>query len=255
MAISIEDIQKTIAGDGGELTDSVKATAAQLLKMFDDDVVGLKNTNAALKKEKTDIVAKWEADQAKYAEAEKSYQDQVKAFEEQLKNHDPDQSKKFYEGQVEILKQGYDSQLAELKKQISERDNTIAGYEQKALFNDMEAEFRKAAEKYRVAPEMQSILEYSILGDSGKNFAPIDTDSGRLYLSVDKSGDDIATRLDKFLKTPAGSRFKLFDSSGSGAEGGIGGKKMGAKTMSNEEFLRLAPAERKKRIDEGYKVI
>lgn len=255
MAISAEDIQKAIAGDNGEITDSIKSATNQLLKMIEADTIGLKTTNAALKTEKKELADKWKEDQLKFAEAEKSFQEREKAYQEQLKNHDPEQSKKFYEGQVEILKQGYETQLSDLKKQVAERDQRISGFEQKALFNDMEAEFRKAAEKYRVAPEMQSILEYSILGDGGKNFAPIETDSGRLYLSVDKSGDDIAARLDKFLKTPAGGRFKLFDSSGSGAEGGAGGGSKTEKTLSNSEFLRLTPEEKAKRIKEGYRII
>lgn len=254
MAITAEDIQRTIAGADGEITDSVKEIAGNLFKQFSADVAGLKNTNAELKSEKVAIQEKWKADQEKFAEAEKSFQSQIASYQEQLKNQDPEQSKKFFDNQLEIMRQGYEAQLAEKTKTITEQENTIEGYKKKDLYNDMVREFRKAADKSNVAPETMSVVENWILGDGGRNFAPIDTDAGRLYLSTDKSGDDIATRLDKFLKTPAGSRFKMFNSSGSGAEGGARGGNSASKTMTKAEFAALSPQEKVSRARDGWKI-
>ncbi len=254
MAITAEDIQRTIAGADGEITDTVRETADNLFKMISADVAGLKNTNAELKAEKKTLQDKMVADQEKFSETEKSLQSQIASYQEQLKNQDPEQSKKFFDNQLEILKQGYDAQLAEKTKSIAELTATIDGYKKKDLYNDMVKEFRKAADKNNVAPETMSVVENWILGDGGRNFAPIDTDAGRLFLSVDKSGDDIATRLDKFLKTPAGSRFKLFNSSGAGAEGGSRTGSAAGKTMSRAEFNALPPQKKVEAAREGWKI-
>lgn len=252
--ITEEDIQRAVAGADGEITDSVKETANSLFKLFSADVAGLKNTNAELKAEKKALQDKMAADQEKSLESEKSLQAQIASYQEQLKNQDPEQSKKFFDNQLEILRQGYDAQLAEKTKSIAELNETIEKYKKKDLYNDMVAEFRKAADKSNVAPDTLSVVENWILGDGGRNFAPIDTDAGRLYLSVDKSGDDIATRLDKFLKTPAGSRFKLFNSSGAGAEGGSKAGNVAAKTMTKAEFEALPPTKRVEIAREGWKI-
>lgn len=254
MAITSEDIQRAIAGADGEITDSVKETADNLFKMFSADIAGLKNTNAELKSEKVAVQEKWKADQEKFAEAEKSFQSQIASYQEQLKNQDPEQSKKFFDNQLEIMRQGYEAQLADKTKSITELNETIEGYKKKDLYNDMVKEFRKAADKSNVAPETMSVVENWILGEGGRNFAPIDTDAGRLFLSTDKSGDDISTRLDKFLKTPAGSRFKLFSSSGSGAEGGARGGSAVSKTMTRAEFNALSSQEKVNKAKEGWKI-
>lgn len=254
MAITSEDIQRAIAGADGEITDSVKETADNLFKMFSADIAGLKNTNAELKSEKVAVQEKWKADQEKFAEAEKSFQSQIASYQEQLKNQDPEQSKKFFDNQLEIMRQGYEAQLADKTKSITELNETIEGYKKKDLYNDMVKEFRKAADKSNVAPETMSVVENWILGEGGRNFAPIDTDAGRLFLSTDKSGDDISTRLDKFLKTPAGSRFKLFGSSGSGAEGGARGGSAISKTMTRAEFNALSSQEKVNKAKEGWKI-
>ena len=254
MAITSEDIQRAIAGADGEITDSVKETADNLFKMFSADIAGLKNTNAELKSEKVAVQEKWKADQEKFAEAEKSFQSQIASYQEQLKNQDPEQSKKFFDNQLEIMRQGYEAQLADKTKSITELNETIEGYKKKDLYNDMVKEFRKAADKSNVAPETMSVVENWILGEGGRNFAPIDTDAGRLFLSTDKSGDDISTRLDKFLKTPAGSRFKLFNSSGSGAEGGARGGSTVTKTMTRAEFNALSSQEKVNKAKDGWKI-
>ncbi len=255
MAVSVEEISKVLAGEGNQVSDENMQMAKTLSDMFEQDVSGLKRTNVLLKEEKTEIKNKWEADQQKFAEAEKTLQEQLKAAEEQLEKGNPDE-KKHYDTKLALLEQSYKSQLAERDTKISERDKEIEGYKQNAILTSMRDEFRKAALNKNVANDSLELLEYYILGDKGNNFIQKDTSEGeKIFWAKDGSGDDIQIRLDKFLKTPLGMRFVPFNSNGSGAEGGLGGGNAGGKTMTNAEFLKLTPAERREAINKGVKIV
>lgn len=253
MAITVEEIQKIIAG-GSEITDSVINTSQSLYDMFDRDIQGLKHTNIMLKEEKTDVQNKWRADQEKFAESEKNYQEQLKSAQEQVAKANPEEAKKYYDTQRDLLEQGYKSQLNERDQKITDLNNTIENYKKKDIFNSMQSEFRKQASKSGIAADSVDMLEYYILGANGSNFAPRDTADGRMFWANDNSGDDIGSRLEKFLKTPGGKRFLPFNSTGAGAEGSTGTGSNGSKTMSNSEFLKLSSADKRRVISEGYKI-
>lgn len=252
MAITLEEIQKVIAGDN-EITESVINTSQSLYDMFDRDVQGLKHTNLMLKEEKTDVQNKWRADQEKFAESERNFQEQLKSANEQIANGNPEQTK-YFETQREMLEQGYKSQIAERDQKITDLNATIEDFKKKDIFNSMKSEFRKEASKCGIAPDSMDMLEYYILGANGSNFAPRDTSEGRMFWANDNSGDDIASRVNKFLKTPSGKRFLPFNSTGAGAEGSTGMSSNGGKTMSNQEFLKLSSADRRRVMAEGYKI-
>ena len=253
MAITVEQIQTAIAGDG-EVTDSIKDVSGKLLQMFDDDVIGLKQTNAALKSEKTEMKAKWDADVAKMTGVQTDLQNQLNSANEQLKKQSPEETQRYLENQIGIVESGYKSQLAEKDTSIADLTKQIEGYKKREVYSSMQNEFRRVATKANVASDSMDIVENFILGPDGANFAPRDTSEGRVFWSTDNSGDTIDTRLDKFLKTPGGKRFLPFNSTGSGAEGGIGGAGNGSKTLTMAEFNKLSPADKASRMREGYKI-
>lgn len=252
--MTVEQIQGIIAGDGNEITDSIKSVSQTLLKAFEDDVTGLKRTNAALKDEKTEISNKWHAEQEKFKQSEEAYKTKLSEAEEQLKKANPDEAKKYFETQRGLLESGFKSQIAEKDNKISELTKQIQDFENKEVFNSMKDEFRNAASKAGIASDSFEIVENYILGPNGSNFTPRDTSEGRVFWSADNAGDTIESKLEKLLKTPLGKRFLPFTSTGSGAEGGTGKGDNGAKSMTRAEFDKLSPAEKAAKVKAGYKI-
>lgn len=255
MAMTVEQIQNIIAGDGNAITDSIKTASESLLKAFDEDISGLKRTNAALKDEKTEISNKWHAEQEKFKQSEDTYKTKLAEAEEQLKKANPDEAKKYFDTQRGLLESGFKSQIAEKDNKIGELTKQIQELENREVFNSMKDEFRKAASKAGVASDSFEIVENYILGPKGSNFTPRDTSEGRVFWSSDNAGDTIESKLEKLLKTPLGKRFLPFTSSGSGAEGGNSKGEIGDKSISRAEFDKLSPAERVAKVKAGFKII
>lgn len=256
MAITAEQIQSIVAGSDGNVTEQVKSISETLLKAFNEDVQGLKATNAALKDEKTEVMNKLRAEQDRYRDAEANYNKQLAEAQEQIKKANPEEARKYFEDQKQILESGYRAQIEKKDTTINELSAEIENFKKKEIFNSMKDEFRKAAVKAKVAQDSLDVLQMYILGADGNNFTPKDTSEGRIFWSTDASGETIESRLDKFLKTPGGKRFLPFDSSGSGADAGSStGSLNGQKALTMAEFNKLSPSERQLKMREGYKII
>lgn len=255
--LTVENFESLIAGEGNEVTDAVKSTAKTIYEAYNTDVMGLKVTNAQLKEEKTAIKKSYDADIAKFANAEKDFQNQISQLQEEVKNagtKDSSEAKKFYETQLAQVESGYKSQVSERDKKISEYEARIKDFERKGVLQNMEKAFNDAVRKTKVNPAAYDILKNYILGESGSKFTQHDTEDGeKLFWATDGSGDSIDVRLTKFLTSDEGKMFIPFGNGGSAAEGGTPGS--GSMQLSRDAFEKLPPAMKASKMKEGYKII
>lgn len=219
MAFNVEDISKIIVGDG-EVTEATQELAAKIVALHDEDVKGLKGTNVELKAEKTKLSEKYKADIEKFALAEKDFQEQLAAAQEQIKNNSPESQKQYYETQLKQLEIGYKAQLDSRDKALAEKEEVLAKLEKKDLLRSQEAEFSREVAKTKADPLMYDVLKTMVLGESGDRFALHQTVDGNVFW--DEKGETIKNRLDKILQSDMGKHFVMYNSSGSGAEGGSG---------------------------------
>lgn len=221
--ITLEDYVKTISGEGNEPTEDQTKLAKALFDLHEKDVQGLKVNSAALKEEKEKVKADWKAAQEKYALTEKNLQDELRKAQEQIKSNSPEETKKYYETQLATVDTSYKTQLSEKDKQLAERDALIEDYKRKDLLRSQQVEFEKAIRKTNADPATYDTIQMMVLGEKGDRFAQHETADGKMFWTTDGTGKSISNVIDDVLKTPVGKRFCNVQSSGSGAEGGIGG--------------------------------
>lgn len=226
MALTLDDFSKIIAGDGNQATDQDVKKAQEILSAYEKDVEGLKITNAKLKEEKQAVKTKYDEDATKYAESTRSFEEQIAKLQEEIKSSsgkDAAEIKKYYETQSASLEQAYKMQINERDKRISEYEDKIKGFERAKTVADMEKEFMEAISKTKAEPSMYGAIKTLVLGENGSKFAPHDTETGRMFWSVDGQAKSITASVDEFMKGELGKHFIPYDSNGSGAEGGASG--------------------------------
>lgn len=217
MAFTVEILEKTLAGNG-EVTEEIKQMAANLVKLHEDDIVGLKGTNAELKKEKQELKDKWNADIEKFALTEKGFQEKLKKAEDEIASGGDKSREEYWKAQNLQLEQGYMAQLAIKDKAIADKDSKLVDFETKFSRINQETAFMDALRKTKADPVAYDALKTLILGD-GSRFALHDTPNGPMYWANDGSGETFENRLNNYLNSDVGKRFVKFDSYGSGAEG------------------------------------
>lgn len=114
-------------------------------------------------------------------------------------------------------------QIGERDKRIADYEEKIKGFERAKTVADMEKEFMDAISKTKAEPSMYGAIKTLVLGENGSKFAPHDTETGRMFWSVDGQAKSIALSVDEFMKGELGKHFIPYNSSGSGAEGGTAG--------------------------------
>ena len=227
MAFTVEEISRALYGDR-EATEAEKELAAKIIAMHDEDIKGLKGTNAELKKEKTELKQRYDADIEKFAQQERDFQAQLQ--QAVAAGGSNEETKKYYETQQAQLDAAYRVQLDSRDKTIAEKEKVIKELEHRDLIRSQEAEFAKEVAKTKADPIMYPILQNMIIGD-GSRFAPHDTPDGTIFWATDKSGETITNRLDKILASEQGKHFVMFDSTGSGAD--VGTSSFGASSEEN----------------------
>lgn len=226
MALTLDDFSKILAGDGNQVTDLEKQKAQAILEAYEKDVQGLKITNAQLKEEKQAVKQKYDNDSATFAEKTRSFEEQIAQLQEELKTSsgkDVAELKKHYESQNAATEQAYKMQIGERDKRIADYEEKIKGFERAKTVADMEKEFMDAISKTKAEPSMYGAIKTLVLGENGSKFAPHDTETGRMFWSVDGQAKSIALSVDEFMKGELGKHFIPYNSSGSGAEGGTAG--------------------------------
>jgi flagellar biosynthesis GTPase FlhF len=218
--IKLEDYVKTISGEGNEPTEEQTKLAKALFELHEKDVQGLKVNSAALKEEKEKIKAERQADQEKFATAEKQYQEELRKAQEQISANSPEEVKKYYETQLATVDTSYKSQLAAKEKENAALNELVKSYEQKDILRSQQIEFDKAIRKTNADPATYDTIQMMVLGERGDRFAQHDTADGKMFWTTDGSGKSISNVIDEVLNTPVGKRMCNAVSSGSGAEGG-----------------------------------
>ena len=216
--ITIEDYTKMVSGEA-EPTDEQKTIAQKIFEAVEEDIKGLKATNVMLKDEKKKEKDAHQADIEKFAEAEKKYQEEIKAIREQTKTSLPEEERKYYAQQMDILENGMKAQLADRDRQIEQFKETVKDYEKKDILRSQEVEFERLVRKTNADPSAYDTIKLMVLGN-GDRFNSVKTAEGEMFLATNGTGKSIGNSIDEFLSSAVGKRLCNNTSSGAGAEGG-----------------------------------
>lgn len=222
MPINAEFLKTALSGDG-----ELDAKIAKIMSEYEVDVNGLKSNRDTILQEKNGLETKFRA-----LETEKSgFDTKIKELEDKIKNSGNDDTKAFYEAELERANEAHTAELTRLQ---GERDSAIAEAS-RYIAND---EFASATKDFNIRPELRDDLR-DVLYARNK-FERKTIDGQQKYLNAESR--NVKDVLGAYLLTDAGKAYLLNGSSGSGASGSKTTAGGGAKIMKRADFEALDPA-------------
>lgn len=226
--------------------------SSKFMAMHEVDINGLKNTNTALKKEKTDAIEAYRSSKAEWETTKQQYETSIAGLNEQLKKNSPESIKAAFDIKEKDLIDKLEESKNAYEKKLLEKDEKIEILERGVFERDCYEAFDKAIKDKNIDPSAVSEARILALGENCSKFKRTDMGDGKTMITR-ADGKDIASSVAEFLSTPLGKRFVVVGSSGGGADGGKD-TTTEPETMTRAAFEALGPAERAVAVRK-YKII
>lgn len=199
-----------------------------------EDVQGLKINTAKAIQEKDAMHAKLKAMETSLSESTSK----IEELNKQVQASQPEEQKKYIEGQLSTLRTGYEKQLSDYKTQIDALTAEKKELEKGVLERDVLAEFNQAASKKEWLGGGREAAQKIAL--AGINFTRLPMPDGTVALIDKNTSKDVKTILDDFCGTELGKSFLRSGTSGGGADGSAASSGSGKK-LTEAQFNALDP--------------
>jgi hypothetical protein len=227
-------------------TENADDLIGKILSEHDADITGLKRKNDELlgsvkqHTEKYDVLQKEKT----------AFEATIKELNEKLESGLPDKERQHFQAEIEKYKTTAANTVAEMNRQIAERETTLKGLEAEHHTYICQAEFNELVNgDSSIIPELRESLRKLFFVDN--QFEWVEVNGTRQLLNRDSK--NMKDALTNFLGTTAGQHFKIAQNSGGGAAGGTRGTS--GNSIDRKQFNTMTEAQRGEFIRKGGVIV